>query len=343
MIIELERFIAEEQPYWEELAALLRRCEDNPWGSLTLADVTRLHYLHQRTSADLARLTTFAAEDELRLHLEALVARGYGEIHESRRRPHRLSPWPWLVGTWPRTFRRYWLAFAVSLGVTLAGTLFGAAALLLDPPSRTVLLPTAQFPHLREDPSARVRHEEQRTPEQMQAAHLTFAAYLFQNNVRVSLTALAFGLTWGVGTLVILFQNGIILGAVALDYMQAGETKFMLGWLLPHGVIEIPAIILGGQAGLVLAHALIGWGRREPLRRRLRLIAGDLTTLVGGMVVLLAWAALVESFFSQYHEPVLPYWLKITVGVVELLALVLFLALAGRQRGPALAPAATAQ
>ena len=77
-------------------------------------------------------------------------------------------------------------------------------------------------------------------------------------------------MTWGIGTIIVLFYNGVILGAVAVDYIRAGQTKFLLGWLLPHGVIEIPAILIAGQAGLLLAAALIGRGNRDPLRKRLR-------------------------------------------------------------------------
>jgi uncharacterized membrane protein SpoIIM required for sporulation len=90
------------------------------------------------------------------------------------------------------------------------------------------------------------------------------------HNTKVSILTLAMGITWGIGTLVMLFYNGVILGAVALDYMTAGETQFLLGWLLPHGAIEIPAILLAGQCGLILASALIGWGKAIPLRMRFR-------------------------------------------------------------------------
>ena len=43
------------------------------------------------------------------------------------------------------------------------------------------------------------------------------------------------------------------------------------------------------------------------------------------VAVLLVWAGIVESFFSQYHEPVVPHALKIAFGVVQLGALTLFL------------------
>ena len=132
-------------------------------------------------------------------------------------------------------------------------------------------------------------------------------------------------MTWGVGTIILLFTNGVMLGAVALDYMLAGETRFLLGWLLPHGVIEIPAILLAGQAGLVLASALIGWGEAISLNMRLRRISGDLVTLISGVAIMLVWAGLIEAFFSQYHEPVIPYEVKIGFGMVELALLSLFL------------------
>jgi uncharacterized membrane protein SpoIIM required for sporulation len=150
------------------------------------------------------------------------------------------------------------------------------------------------------------------------------------NNIKVSISTLALGITWGIGTLITLFYNGVILGAVALDYILAGESVFLLGWLLPHGAIEIPAILLAGQAGLVLAGAMIGWGESIPMRERLRAVGSDLVTLIGGVALLLVWAGVVESFLSQYHEPVIPYGIKIGFGVIELILLVVFLGRCGR-------------
>jgi hypothetical protein len=48
-----------------------------------------------------------------------------------------------------------------------------------------------------------------------------------------------------------------------------------------------------------------------------------------GVAVLLVWAGLVEAFLSQYHEPVIPYSVKICFGLVELALLILFLSKAG--------------
>ena len=94
---------------------------------------------------------------------------------------------------------------------------------------------------------------------------------------------------------------------------------------------EIVGEVLAGQAGIVLAGALIGWGKPISLRMRLRQISNDLVTLICGVALMLVWAGIIEAFFSQYHEPVLPYHIKIVFGCFELLILVLFLSRAGRK------------
>jgi uncharacterized membrane protein SpoIIM required for sporulation len=329
MILDLPRFVAAERPSWDELEKILASLDGNPSRTMTLVEAARFHYLYQRCSADLTRIATFSAETRMREYLESLVARAYAEIHETRDSAGRPHPVKWFFGTLPRTFRRHINAFWLTVLITIAGCAFGAGALHFDPDSKRVLMP---FSNLMQSPAQRVKEEESARTDRMRDRKSSFSAQLMTHNIQVALTTLALGVTWGAGTIVILFYNGVSLGAVAVDYGQAGFTPFLLGWLLPHGVIEIPAILVAGQASFVLAQAMIGWGagRRTARRIRLRRITRDLTTLVGGAAVMLVWAGIVESFFSQYHAPVLPYSLKIAFGCAEFVALVFFLAKAGR-------------
>ncbi|MBL9166938.1 MAG: stage II sporulation protein M [Verrucomicrobiales bacterium] len=336
MIIDLQKFMEAERPAWRELEALLTRMEQSPHHRLEFNEVRRFHLLYERASADLVKLVTFAAEPELRRYLESLVARAYGEIHETRGRGRRFQFWHWFSVSLPLAFQTHLRAFWISLGVTVVGAMLGGIGVWLDPEAKEMLLP-AMFANHQADPRDRVAREEAvvggagadsvtASPARMAA----FSAFLMQNNIGVSIKAMALGMTYGVGTLVLLFHNGVVLGVVGLDYILAGETEFLLGWLLPHGAVEIPAILMGGQAGLALAGALIGWGSRETLRRRFRRITPDLVTLIGGVALLLVWAGIVEAFFSQFHEPAIPYALKIAFGVTELILLTVYL---GRRSG----------
>lgn len=335
MIIDLQRFVQTERPTWSELERLLEQLEGATVKSLSLAELQRFHLLYERTAADLARLNTYSAEPETRRYLETLIARAYGEIHETRERRRRLRPLQWFFQTLPQTFRKHLRAFQVSVGITIVGILFGAGAIAFDPTAKPVLMP---FEHLLQDPAKRVAEEERlqadgtNPADRLSGRKSSFSAQLMTHNTRVSVFTMALGVSYGVGTTIVLFSNGIMIGAIAVDYVRAGQTKFLLGWLLPHGVIEIPAILIAGQAGLMLAFALIGWGRRISMAARLREISGDLVTLIFGVGCMLVWAGFIEAFLSQYHEPVIPYELKIGFGLVELTLLILFLSRSGRDQ-----------
>lgn len=329
MIVNLDHFIAAERPRWERLDAMLRKLADDPWRRMPLAEASELEGLYQRACADLARLRTYAADPGTRAYLEGLVARGYAEIHGERAARKRLRPWAWLARGFPQAFRRRLGAFWFASALMLAGSGFGAAALAFDPEAKEVIMP---FSHLRGDPAERVADEERRAREgddRGENARATFAGSLMVHNTRVTFTAMALGLTWGAGTLVVMFYNGVILGAVAFDYVLAGQSVFLAGWLLPHGSVEIPAMLLGGQAGFVLAGALVGRRERRPLSARLRAVAPDVATLCGGAALLLIWAGVIESFLSQHHEPAVPYAAKIAFGVAQLTALVWWLLRSG--------------
>jgi uncharacterized membrane protein SpoIIM required for sporulation len=328
MIVDLPRFVKAGQPHWSALEKTLAWFEKNPAGRLTLDEAQRFHALYERAADDLARVSGFAAEGELQKYLGWLVNRAYAEIHASRQEI-AFRPWRWLAVDFPRAFRRHWGAFQLAVLLTILGISFGAFALHHDPDAKDALMP---FEGLRVSPAERVAREREMQGKQIEGQKSRFSAQLMTHNTQVAFTTLAFGMTFGLGTVIILFYNGVTLGAVAFDYISGGQATFLMGWLLPHGVIEIPAILIGGQAGLVIAHALIGWGDRTSRGDRLRSVSRDVVTLAGGVAVMLIWAGMVEAFISQYHEPVLPYSAKIAFGIVEMLLLSLFLFAAGRSR-----------
>jgi len=324
MIIDLQRFLDSGRPEWSELESILDKLETDPGNKMSFEELRRFYRLYQRVSADLARAQTFASEPEICRYLDSLTSRAYAEINESRGREKYTRPWVWFARDFPASFQRHIRAFQLSLLITILGAVFGAVAIAFDADAKTAILPE-QFSHLLGDPAKRVHREETRKDDLLKDVKATFATSLMEHNIRVSIMLLALGMTWGIGTILLLFYNGVILGAVMLDYIRAHETAFVLGWLLPHGVIEIPAVMIAGQAGLLIAQALIGGRERNSLKARLRAMGPDLMNLIVGAAVMLLWAGLIESFFSQVHEPVIPYSAKIAFGIAELALLCWFL------------------
>lgn len=328
MILHMTRFTAQRKPLWQEYERMLQRIEEDNAFTLDIPEIKRLRFLQDSVAADLTKVSTFSADPVTIEYLENLVARGFGVIHENRSRERLKINLFAFMAEFARVFRKHILLFYIISAAMLAGSLFGGLSLALNPQSKEIMMP---FSHLLGDPSERVAMEE--NPDtQTHEGQGTFAAQLMVNNIRVSILSFSLGIFYGVLTIFITFYNGIILGAVAVDYIMAGESVFLLAWLLPHGSVEIPAILFAGQGGLLLAKTIIFKDGRLPLSLRLRQRGPELLTLLGGVSLLLIWAGIVESFLSQYHEPAIPYIVKILFGTMQLTGLLLFLQLAGRSK-----------
>lgn len=341
MILDLERFQAQARPRWLDLESLLASVENRPDRMLNPAEAEQLQELYARVAADLNRVTHGTLAQDLRQYLERLVARAYAELYYAP--PARSDLWQprrWLriFTAFPETFRRHLRYFALAVLVTLLGCTFGGLAVRYDPASVDVLLPAD---YLR-NPEQRVQQEEHEQGHHPNSAQTeaVFSAQLIRHNIEVALLAAALGVTFGIGTALLLFENGVLLGAVAVHYTRQGFGLFMTAWLLPHGVFEIPSILIAGQAGFYLARLLLH--RRED--RNIRESMREWLVLVAGLAMMLVWAGLMEAFFSQHHAPVLPYGFKVAVAAAELLLLTIYLSVIGRRRvGKGMSPGVSSE
>ena len=328
MILNLERFQAQARPRWTTLESLLGAVESRPDRRLNLAEAQQLQELYAQVAADLNRVMHGALAPELRQYLERLVARAYAELYYAP--PTRSEIWKprrWLriFTAFPESFRRQFRYFALAVLVTVLGCALGGLAVHYDPASVDVLLPAD---YLR-NPVQRVQEEEQGKRQELHSVQTeaAFSAQLIRHNIQVALLAAALGVTFGIGTALLLFENGMLLGAVAVHYTRQGFGLFLTAWLLPHGAFEIPSILVAGQAGFYLARVLLR--RRED--RNMRQSMREWLVLIAGLAMMLVWAGVMEAFFSQHHAPVLPYWFKVAVGAAELALLTIWLLLVGRK------------
>jgi len=76
--------------------------------------------------------------------------------------------------------------------------------------------------------------------------------FIFLKNSLTLFFVLVLGIIFGIYPFLVLFFNGTILGILAFSFSQNFSwPKFLLG-ILPHGIIEIPVLILAGAIGLRL-------------------------------------------------------------------------------------------
>ena len=119
---------------------------------------------------------------------------------------------------------------------------------------------------------------------------------IFANNLEACILLFLGGVTFGILTVFIMSLNGVVIGAIMEIVHQNHTPLFVAAAILPHGIFEVPAFILAGALGILLAESLIaewyGGGDAAADARRF----GRLFILY--VLPLLAVAAYVEAFIT---------------------------------------------
>ncbi|MCK9590461.1 MAG: stage II sporulation protein M [Methanoregula sp.] len=80
---------------------------------------------------------------------------------------------------------------------------------------------------------------------------------LFFNNLEACILLFLGGVSFGILTIFIMSLNGIMIGAIMEIVAKDHSAVFVAAAILPHGIFEIPAFILSGALGILLAQSLI--------------------------------------------------------------------------------------
>ena len=145
-----------------------------------------------------------------------------------------------------------------------------------------------------------------------------FGFYIF-NNVSTGFRTFASGLIAGLGTIVVLGLNGLMIGGVAGHLQVIGHGDPFWRFVAGHSAPELTAIVIAGGAGLRLGLDLLAPGRRRRLDALIE--SGKRgAQLCLGVLVMLVFAAFVEAFWSSIG------WMSATIkyavgGVLWLLVL----------------------
>jgi len=148
------------------------------------------------------------------------------------------------------------------------------------------------------------------------------ATGIITNNVQVAFLGFAFGITAGIGTVLLLVFNGLYFGAVLGLFANYGLAGWLLTFVAGHGVLELSAIFIAGGAGLLVARALLAPG--DLTRRDALVLAGrQAVRLVGASVLLLGLAGTIEGLLSASDAPA-PF--KFATSGATVVLLILYLA-----------------
>lgn len=314
--------LAKREPTWHELERLLdaSRGDRGSAGERAL----RLSELYRSACADLMLAESHDLPRETVAYLHDLVARAHNRLYPAR--SFRPSAWAHeLFQETPRRLRSdptLWIS-----ALFFWGTFLIAGFLAMTQPGFA-----REF--LGNDQINEMERMYSDSVESMERNDSLMAGFYVFHNAGIGLTCFAYGLTFGLGTIQQLAQNGLILGTVFGHMAGTPQWGNFSTFVTAHGPFELTAIVFAGAAGLRLGWGMIdhqGLSRLASLRRE----AKRALPTVGASVFLFVLAAFLEGFVSASR---LPYAVKAGIAGLSAALLLVYLFLGGRsfgrRRGP---------
>lgn len=304
-VANLDSYVAEHSPEWERLEALVKGASTR--GSRLSGDeLDELLGLYQRTSSHLSHVRSTYGDPAITSRLTRSVAGARAVIYGAQPRAAGA-----LRGFFLHTFPAAVWEARSAIAVSAIALLLPAIATGVWIATSPTAIDASTTPALRE---AYIQNDFEAYYSSAPAAE--FSTQVLINNIQVSFLAFVSGIALSVPTLVVLAFNGALIGQAAGLFHDAGEAGRFWGLILPHGLLEITAIIVAGGAGIKMGWALVSPGdrtRSDALTEEAQRAA----SIVIGLVIVFIIAGLIEGFVTP--SP-LDTWARVSIGAAAFFA-----------------------
>ncbi|NJS14995.1 MAG: stage II sporulation protein M [Sphingopyxis sp.] len=295
------RFRTERENDWIEFDRLLTRLEKGSAASLSTDELLRLPVLYRATLSSLSIARATSLDRALNDHLESLAMRGYFLLYGVReKRGARLLRF--FTHDWPAAVRALWKETLVIALIFALGIATGWSMVTSDPEWFFQFVPEAlaggRTPQASAEYLSSTLGHGKATDEAGEGGLHVFATMLFTHNSGVGILSFALGFAFGVPTMLLLYYNGVTLGAMLSVFAGKGLLYDFGGWLLIHGTTELFAIVLAGAAGLRIGTAMLFPGDTDRMTA-LSQAGRTAGKAMVGVILMLLCAGLLEGFGRQ--------------------------------------------
>ena len=271
-------FASRKRPRWTVFQELADRAARHGLDSFASHELPDFAARYREIAADLARARTYGADDATLEYLDRLAAAGHNALYRDRDGTWRRI-WEVLVRECPTAIRQARGYIALACLTFLLPAAAGFLVMREQPALAIDLLPQAVIE--RADVGAERMGEGKRYVDVALEDRPMMASWIITNNVRVAVACFAGGIFLGVGSLVLLGFNGLLIGAAAGHFANQGLLGYLMEFILGHGMLELFAIWVAGAAGFLLGRSVVSPGdvsRSDALilngRRAIRMVGG---------------------------------------------------------------------
>ncbi len=253
---------------------------------------------------DLAYAQTYYEKSKTLLYLNGLASQAHQKIYKNKKESKNRIVSFWKT-EFPLFFKQYHKTLAVTFLIFAVATAIGSISAINDTTFVRLILGDAYV-------NTTLNNIADGDPTAIYKGGSEIGTFLgiTINNIRVGFLAFAFGVMASLGTVYILFSNGVMLGAFITFFYTQGvffEANKQI-WL--HGTIEISVIVIAGCAGLIMGNSILF---PKTFSRRVSFMKGakDGLKVVVSTIPFFIIAGFIEGFITRYSN--MPNWLAFLI------------------------------
>lgn len=304
--MKVQNFIDSRSADWKRFENLVLKVEGRRLSTLSHRDLWDLASEYRHICSDLAYAQTYFPNSEISFYLNALAARAHNLIYQ-RGHVKRTDIASFFREEFPRTFQENLRYFWASLIIFVLSSLFGIVLVSVNEDSARLILSEEMI----EDYIHQGKMWTKEITSVMPPA--VFSSAVIANNVTVTLTAFALGMTYGIGTVLILWINGMMLGMASSLCHKYHLSYELWSFVFPHGILELSIIVVASAAGLMLGDALLAPGDYSRVNS-LKWKGRSAVKILVGSTPFLIVAGLLEGYVSPSES--IPSVLKFIIGTL---------------------------
>ena len=322
--LKSSQFRRQRETIWRELNILVDKVERRGLNSLNTYEMIRLPALYRSVVSSLSVARKISLDRNLLSYLEALAVRGYFCVYGTRTHFGRAALRYFRIG-FPGAVRTAGWHILTAALILIVGGVTSYVLTLANSDWYYTFVPTGLADNRLPTTSTEELRATLYAGTDAASALSNFSSWLFSHNSGGAMLAFALGFALGIPSILLLFYNGLTLGAFIALFDAHGLAGEALGWLVIHGTTEIFAVILCGGAGLLLGTSIALPGRHTRLQNLAD--GGRLASrIVVGAVFMLFIAALLEGFARQI---IVSDTLRYVIGLSALLLWLWYFARSG--------------
>jgi uncharacterized membrane protein SpoIIM required for sporulation len=306
----LGEWIKQNQSDWARLEHLIAQV---PHRKLKKEELDELARLYRAVSSQYSFLQTYYSKHETATYLKNLVIQAHNLLYSGSKEHYLHKIKQFYFTTFPALLIQRIRPFALSAFILACGFLVAFFLTLQNQNYATLFFPEDFVKHVNPNEAGSVWDP------------LVASGEIMANNIQVAFFCFAYGALLGIGTVWMLFSNGLLIGALAALYFSKNGSYIFWAYILPHGVIELTAIFIAGAAGLSLAYRIFVPGEMPRIQAIIQ--EGRVTIrLILGVIPMFVVAAIIEGFITPAP------WSLASKYFVALITLLLLVVYFGRKR-----------